>query len=391
MPNEKLYVPGYTDRKTIDEENGTVDAMVSVKELDRDREVVLPEAFRGAGLRDFLKNPVTFLFHRSWGFPCGRATKVEIQDKGIRGTTQFALEIPGAVGDEIRAAWEMVKGGFLNALSIGFWADAWESDPEAMAKLLPELKREVLAAVRRVLTRGRLAEWSFVGIGSAPSALVERMVKGEIPDEVLLEQAPPEVKELFAFARKFEWRKDQALREWCGDHELDVEEFEPSTTTIVDLGAGLELHSSVLLTRESIEQLKASWDEASRSPEKFVIQPPSSASPYFVERDGAQWLECPLDDDPMGEKLSVPLDGDDPEALSVSESQREKLQAVAEQLTRGATLLADLLDVTAPEGEMTDEKAAAECAAALEEIGILTEVAGATPSDQSGGPDGTSR
>lgn len=176
---------GFT-AKTWDDENYTVEAIVSTASPDRDGEVILPSAF-AARLDEYKRNPIL-----AWGHPLsamcdspgpdkiiGRADAIEIREEGLWCKFRYA------VGENETAAlcWRMMRGGFLNAFSIGAmgvdYVDS-NSPPEKRATL-PLDMREALASgeIRRVWTEMELVEVSHVFVGSNRDALVSAALAGD--------------------------------------------------------------------------------------------------------------------------------------------------------------------------------------------------------------------
>jgi len=105
------------ERKTIDEQVGIFEALISTEAIDRDGDIVVAA---GADLENYKKNPVVLFGHR-YSDPeavVGRALELEtMAGKGIRARWQFAPWGTSKGSDAVRRLW---AGGFLNATSIGF-------------------------------------------------------------------------------------------------------------------------------------------------------------------------------------------------------------------------------------------------------------------------------
>lgn len=98
------------DIESSDEER-TIVARVSTNDRDRDGEIVEP---KGIDLKDFQANPVLLWAHRYEQPPVGKALWSKTDEKGMVckfrfAETQFAEDI-----------YQLYKGGYLRAFSIGF-------------------------------------------------------------------------------------------------------------------------------------------------------------------------------------------------------------------------------------------------------------------------------
>lgn len=100
--------------KAVDEDKHTLQAVFSNDKQDRHGDVVL----QNWDLKSFKKNPVILNSHNYYDATevIGKATKIKVVDNQLEGEIEFA------VGANPRAdvIFELYKGGFLNAFSVGF-------------------------------------------------------------------------------------------------------------------------------------------------------------------------------------------------------------------------------------------------------------------------------
>lgn len=108
-------VPAF-ETKGVNDDDRTIEAVVSTNIVDRDGEIVEPKAFKGR-LGTFLKNPVMLWNHDPFQPPIGKAVKLDILDDRIEATFQFRPKGENALADDVFSAF---KGGFLSSFSIGF-------------------------------------------------------------------------------------------------------------------------------------------------------------------------------------------------------------------------------------------------------------------------------
>jgi HK97 family phage prohead protease len=110
--------------KSIDEAKRQIEAVVSTAELDRQDEIIEPEAFRET-LGIYLKNPVVISSHQhrletGHSSVVGQTVKAWIDTKGLHVIIQFASTV---LGDEY---WLLYKDKFQRAFSVGFIPLEWK-------------------------------------------------------------------------------------------------------------------------------------------------------------------------------------------------------------------------------------------------------------------------
>jgi len=157
---------------SLNEKERTVDFVITTDDIDRHGEIVDQKTLN---ITHFLKAPRFLLFHDGQKFPIGKWTKVWMESNergGLQwvGTAQFSA--PG-VSQEADQAWEHVKAGEMNTISIGFIPKRVEWDEE----------QEVI-----VLYDCELVEASLVNVPSNKYALAKSFddgseLKGVLSDD----------------------------------------------------------------------------------------------------------------------------------------------------------------------------------------------------------------
>lgn len=150
---DKLHVTGRV--KEVNIETRTLTAYASTRDLDRDGEVILPEAWRQS-VQQFASVPLLWA-HDYRVPPIGKAQEFFIDERGLRFTAQFAAT---EFAEEI---WSLYKDGFLNSFSVGFQPKRWEDGNEPGQ---PE----------RTFLEAELLEVSAVPVPANPFSRVERAV-----------------------------------------------------------------------------------------------------------------------------------------------------------------------------------------------------------------------
>ena len=99
--------------KSIPTEDGSVmiRGMASTNHSDRAGDVIAAEAWNKGGLENFKNNPI-ILFNHDYNKPIGRATGLEVNDKGL----DISAKISKAEGD----VKDLIKDGGLGAFAVGF-------------------------------------------------------------------------------------------------------------------------------------------------------------------------------------------------------------------------------------------------------------------------------
>ncbi len=158
--------------RSVDLENRTIDAVASTSDLDRDKDIILPSAFKES-LPSFRANPVILACHQhrlsSGSSPViGSAIpeSVKITDTEVLFTMRFAET---DLGEEY---WQLYKDKHMRAFSIGFIAIEWKDE-----------KDENLGYVR-TYTKIELLEISAVPVPSNRRALARaKGYKGFFDDD----------------------------------------------------------------------------------------------------------------------------------------------------------------------------------------------------------------
>lgn len=128
---------------------------ISTPTIDRMSDTI---ALDGWKLDNFRANPVVLYGHDSSALPVGKARRVWVESNALKAEVEFTPEGVARFNDTV---YEMLKGGFLNAVSVGFsplkWA--WSKAPDRPMGI-DFIEQELL-------------EFSIVTIPANPEALIE--------------------------------------------------------------------------------------------------------------------------------------------------------------------------------------------------------------------------
>ena len=195
------------ERKTIDEDAGIFEAMISTESIDRQADIVVAD---GGDVANWLRNPVV-LFGHNYSDPerlVANGLEIEkIKGKGIRSVFQFVPWGTSIGADVTRRLW---TGRFLNATSIGFLPDWKQVVPiDADGNEIPPEEREptdFYFAGGRKFKKWELLEFSLVPVPANQDALrlavrgaIERLDVGRIEAKLARRSQTPAVRALESF------------------------------------------------------------------------------------------------------------------------------------------------------------------------------------------------
>lgn len=117
---EKVYVPAFTE-ETKDLGAGVIEATVNTGQPDRQGEQIVVS---GVDLTNYKQNSVVLYGHDYYSLPIGKAVSTYKTNGKIVAKFQLAVEeYPFAA-----TVYNLIKGGYLNAVSIGVIVKEWSTD-----------------------------------------------------------------------------------------------------------------------------------------------------------------------------------------------------------------------------------------------------------------------
>ena len=146
-----------TGEKAINDEQRTARFVITTQGVDRDNDTV---SATGWDVNNFLKSPVVLWAHDYSQMPVARASELVSTPKGLEATAQFPAKGIYAFADLV---FEMLKGGFLSATSVGFRPSKWMRNEERGG--IDFVEQELL-------------EFSVVPVPANPEALIVARSKG---------------------------------------------------------------------------------------------------------------------------------------------------------------------------------------------------------------------
>jgi len=145
------------------EDNREIDFVATKEVRDRQGEII---SIKGIDLKNFKASPVILWSHNHNDPPIGKATKINKSGDELHIRIEYALPEEYSFADTI---YKLTKGGYINALSIGFLPDysAVEYDEKQNA---------------RIYNKTELLEVSVVNVGANQAALRKAMDDGIIDE-----------------------------------------------------------------------------------------------------------------------------------------------------------------------------------------------------------------
>lgn len=137
---------------------GVIEVVVSNSKEDRQGERIVME---GIDLKQIKRNPVVLYGHDYQGLPIGKITKIWVDGSNLKARIQLAVkEYPFAA-----TVYDLIMGGYLNAVSIGGMVKSWSGD----FTIIEELE---------------MVELSIVPVGAHRDALVVARSLGKSADDI---------------------------------------------------------------------------------------------------------------------------------------------------------------------------------------------------------------
>lgn len=174
-----------TETKVLDSAKGLVEYMASDETIDSAREVV---SVSGWNFGKFNKNSPFVDSHDYSSIEklVGKIVDWRIENNQLVMVAQWARDIPGSLGE---LGWKLTEGGFLKAVSVGFWplqvATRWDADREAFKAALKKVKKTEADGVNVVYLQQELVELSSCILGANPNAVARAYKAGTLSDRDL--------------------------------------------------------------------------------------------------------------------------------------------------------------------------------------------------------------
>lgn len=146
--------------KEVNEEDRSVRFTISTDSIDRHGDTVSVDGWK---LENYRKNPVVLWGHDYSMLPVGKARDLRVEDGKLKATVVFTAQGVSRFNDTV---FELIKGGFLNATSVGFSPKKWSWSEDDDRRLGIDFEEQ------------ELLEFSVVSVPANPEALIEARSAG---------------------------------------------------------------------------------------------------------------------------------------------------------------------------------------------------------------------
>jgi hypothetical protein len=184
---EKLIRSITPEVRVVDAVRGIVDYVASDETVDHYRELILARGWR---FSHFSRNAP---FVDSHNYECidrllGKVLDFKVEGRQLVERVQWAVDVPENALAKL--GWEMTRGGYLKAVSVGFYGTkaarnggaGWD-DAAAAAGIDPKTPGN---EVSRIFVEQEQVELSACILGANPSALVRAYEDGQLHEEELV-------------------------------------------------------------------------------------------------------------------------------------------------------------------------------------------------------------
>lgn len=168
----------YPEVKIVDEKKGLTQYIASDETLDSYREVIRADGWR---FDHFAKNAPFVDSHdySTVAKQLGKVVDFRVEGRKLVETVQWAIDV--AENQLAQLGWKMTQGGYLKAVSVGFWPERmvtkWDSEKAPYIDQLRELGFTEQNGPRTIYLQQQQIELSGCIIGANPNAL-QTMAKG---------------------------------------------------------------------------------------------------------------------------------------------------------------------------------------------------------------------
>jgi hypothetical protein len=179
MNNQPLRRTIHPVVKVLDAKQGLVEYVASDETVDSYKEVIRASGWR---FTNFAKNAPFVDSHDYSSIEklLGKVVDFRVDGRSLVETVQWAKDAGNKLAD---IGWRMTEGGFLKAVSVGFWPVKYITKADSTyAAQLKELNIEPMTEVRTIFTEQEQIELSAVVIGANPNALARSYKAGYLTD-----------------------------------------------------------------------------------------------------------------------------------------------------------------------------------------------------------------
>ena len=118
---ERVYKTFVADsvKQEGDEAARSIRFTITTGTMDRERDVINPAGWK---VEQYLKNPIVLWAHDYRNLPIARSRELIVTERGLSSVAEFPAKGVHPFADTV---YDLLKGGFLNATSVGFAPIKW--------------------------------------------------------------------------------------------------------------------------------------------------------------------------------------------------------------------------------------------------------------------------
>jgi HK97 family phage prohead protease len=245
MEKETKFLDSCVVVKEINDDDRIIPFIVTKRIVDRDGDLLEPS---GADLDNFEKNPVINLNHDIYNqLPIGKAVKIKRNKDEIKVWIKFATKEENPIAANV---YRLVKGGFLNATSIGFIPDFSQIDS-------PETMMVGGKKVLRHYKKYEIYEISIVNVPANPAALrTEKSLTSKDKAFLMGKSLEPTWADIEALTKRIEMLEEKLTQ------TVEIDTVDAETKTVEEPEQAVEAettHDDALIKR--IEVLEAKLNQ----------------------------------------------------------------------------------------------------------------------------------
>ena len=223
-PENTLLLKSYVAEVKAADDARIIDFTISTGSVDRDRDVIEPEGWK---LAAFKRNNVVMWAHDYHLPPIARALRVKIEDGKLRASAEF---VPAEILPFAETVYQLLKGGYLHAASVGFKPIKHVFNAERGGVDFQEQELLEFSIVPVPANAEALVDAKAAGIDIAPlqdwATAILKMADPGADALILREQdgAPVARQEGFEIQSvlfpKDKWDSAGACRDWLREHDF---------------------------------------------------------------------------------------------------------------------------------------------------------------------------
>lgn len=261
---QKQKAFGIVTIKSVDEDERIIRGLATTIEADRSGDIVEPDGAE-------FKLPLPLLWQHNHDKPIGKVIKANVTKNGIEIEAQLAkVDEEGVLSERLKEAWQSIKTGLVNGLSIGFrpieysFLDSggirfsrWEWY-ELSTVTIPANSQATIQNIKSLFDEKRAAPGKVVVKVDQPSGVADKKTKSiKIEKDSEMKTIAEQIADFKAAREKKAYELEAIINKSAETGEtLDAEQSEAYDTLESEIEA-IDKHIERLLKAEKIQGAKA--------------------------------------------------------------------------------------------------------------------------------------